>query len=174
MAVQRVNYRFRQFFSMVLGCARPADLAYAQAKLSSSDLLTLFTSMPRMEKNHGISVCKALEKQGYVSPDLFTAALLHDVGKLEHYPRLWERVFTVLIEYGAPNLASQMALGSPKGLRRGLVVRRFHADWGADLAARAGASYRVLFLIRKHHSAPGGDAELTALQSIDDDGYVSE
>ena len=105
---------------------------------------------------------------------LSAAALLHDVGKLEHYPRLWERVFTVLIEYGAPNLASRMALGPPKGLRRGLVVRRFHADWGADLAARAGASYRVLFLIRKHHSAPGGDAELTALQAIDDDGYVSE
>ena len=79
------------------------------------------------------------------SPDLLAAALLHDVGKIKYYPGLWERVFTVLVEYGAPSLAQRMAQGSAKGLRRGFVVRRFHADWGADLARKAGASSRNYF-----------------------------
>lgn len=168
MVGQRVIYRFWQFVSMVWGSLRPVDNAYAEAKLSSVDLLALFNRMPRMEKNHGITVSKILEKRGFHSQEFITAALLHDVGKINHFPRLWERVCTVLIEYSAPRIASRIAQGPPKGFRRGFVVRRLHADWGADLVIRAGASPRVAFLIRAHHSAPEGEIELAALQAVDD------
>jgi hypothetical protein len=168
MVASRVRYRFWQFFSMVLGCFRPVDIAYVGVKLSSARLLELFERMPRMEQNHGIAVCKSLEQQGFSSPDLFTAALLHDVGKIEYFPRIWERVYTVLVVYIAPHLASRMAQGHPKGLKRGFVVRRFHGDWGADLAKYAGASPRTTWLIREHHTTMTDDHELAALQVVDD------
>ncbi len=168
MAARRVRYRFLQFFSMVWGGFHPVDMAYVETKLPSAGLLRLFTRMPRMEKNHGIAVCKVLEQRGFNSPDLLTAALLHDVGKTDYFPRLWERVFTVIIEHSAPHLASRMAQAPPQGLRRGFVVRRVHADRGADLARRAGASSRTAFLIRAHHTTSEEDMELAALQAVDD------
>lgn len=168
MVARRARYRFWQFFSMVWGGFHPVDQVYAETTLVDADLQALFTRMPRMERNHGIAVSKALEQQGFDSPDLLAAALLHDVGKIDQYPRLWERIFTVLIEHGAPHLASRMAQGSPKGLRRGFVVRRFHADWGGDLVSRAGASSRTTFLIQAHHATPEDDRELAALQAVDD------
>jgi hypothetical protein len=153
---------------MVWGSFHRVDAKYAEARLSSASLLELFNRMPRMEKNHGIAVCKALEHQGFDSPDLLIAALLHDTGKVEHFPKLWERVYAVLIEYVAPHIAENMAQGSPQGFKRALVVRRAHADWGANLARLAGASFRTVSLIRSHHSAPGDDIELFALQAVDD------
>jgi hypothetical protein len=153
---------------MALGSFRPVDIEYVKAKLPSEGLLELFARMPRMEQNHGIAVCKTLEQRGVHSPDLITTALLHDVGKIEHFPQIWERVLTVLIEYCFPQMASEMAQGPPKGLRRGFVVHRCHAGWGADLAKCAGASARTVSLIKAHHSTPGDDDELAALQAVDD------
>ena len=83
MVTRRIRYRIWQFFTMVRSSFQPVDIEYVKAKLPSPSLLALFTRMPRMEQNHGVSVCKALEQQGEYPPELLTAALLHDVGKVK-------------------------------------------------------------------------------------------
>jgi hypothetical protein len=168
MAVRRLSYRLKQFFFVITASIRPVDIEYVKARLPSPGLYDLFTSLPRLEQNHGIAVCKALELQGMHSSDLITAALLHDVGKIKHFPRLWDRVFTVLFSFVTPHRALEMAEGPPRGVGRGLVIHHHHAGWGADLAKRAGASPRTVFLIGAHHSAPVNDVELSALQAVDD------
>ena len=168
MVTRRIRYRIWQFFSMVRSSFQPVDIEYVKAKLPSPSLLALFTRMPRMEQNHGVSVCKALEQQGEYPPELLTAALLHDVGKIKHFPRLYERVFVVLIYYFAPSLATKLAQGPAKGFRRGFVIRSRHAGWGADLVRHAGASVRIVNIVSTHHSEPDDDEELTALQAVDD------
>ncbi|MDF1514895.1 MAG: HD domain-containing protein [Anaerolineae bacterium] len=152
---------------MIWGSVRPVDMAYVRAKLPAESLLNLFERMPRSEKNHGVITSLKLERQGMDSPDLLTAALLHDVGKIKIFPGMWDRVLVVLVEHAAPNLAARMSQGSPQGLRRGFVLRRCHADWGADLASQAGVSPRTAFLIRSHHTPPGDDRELALLQAVD-------
>jgi putative nucleotidyltransferase with HDIG domain len=168
MAKGRIHYRFWQFISMSIASFRPVDIEYAKTKLPSTDLLELFMRMPRMEQNHGIAVCKALEEQGKSSSDLLTAALLHDAGKTKYFPRLWERVFTVLLKHSAPRLATKMSKGPVKGLRRGFVIQRHHASWGADLLQRSGASARTVHIVAMHHTSQGDDEEIVVLQSVDD------
>ena len=168
MLVQRIQYRFKQFFSMVGGSMRPVDWAYVREKLPADNLAALFARMPRIEKNHGVATCQKLEAQGVTATDVLTAALLHDVGKTQHFPTIWDRVLVVLVEFAAPHIATKMSQGSPRGLRRGFVIHRRHAEWGADLVSRAGATPRTVDLIRAHHTPPGDDIELARLQAVDD------
>jgi len=163
----RAHYRLTQFWRTLTAPFRPEDESYADTRLAPR-LLTLFRQLPRFERQHGIAVCQALEKQGYTDPDLLVAALLHDVGKLTVPPKLWERVLVVLGEHFLPALAERWGQGEPRGLRRGFVIRRRHPEWGAELAAQAGAAPRAVTLIRRHHSPPGEDAQLAALQAMDE------
>lgn len=124
--------------------------------------------MPRVEQHHSIDLCRALEAEDYCDPHLLAAALLHDVGKTVVVPRLWERVGVVLGEHFFPVRAEAWSRSAPEGWQRGFVVRRCHPAWGAEMAEEAGASPRVVELIRKHHSPPGDDEELAALQTLDE------
>jgi putative nucleotidyltransferase with HDIG domain len=172
MILSRIRYRVAQFFQTLRDTLRPVDaskdLPYVRARLSPQ-LQALFRRLPRVEQHHGIAVARTLEAQGHDDPDLLTAALLHDVGKIKHPPRLWERVLVVLGEHYVPQLARRWSEGSPRGLRRGFVVRRRHPQWGAELVADAGGAARVVSLIRRHHAPPGDDAALAALQAVDND-----
>ncbi len=162
----RVRYRVAQFFTTLWTSFRPVDVAYAARHLDPA-LLGLFRRMSRAEQHHGIAICRALQAQGYADSDLLVAALLHDVGKIQAPPRLWDRVIAVLGEHFAPQRAARWSVGEPRGLRRGFVVRRMHAEWGAALAEQAGASSRSVNLIRHHHDPAGDDVELAALQATD-------
>ena len=162
----RVRYRVAQFFMTFWTSFRPVDAAYAARHLDPA-LLRLFRRMSRPEQHHGIAICRALEVQGHGDPDLLVAALLHDVGKIQTPPRLWDRVIAVLGEHFAPQQAARWSLGEPRGLLRGFVVRRMHSEWGAALAEQAGATPRAAALIRRHHDPVGDDVELVALQKTD-------
>ncbi|MCJ7550945.1 MAG: HD domain-containing protein [Anaerolineae bacterium] len=174
----RVRHRVSQFARAFGGALQPVDMEYAGARLGgdlrSAGLLALFSSMPRAEQHHGTHICRVLEQQGFSDGDLLAAALLHDVGKTVAPLRLWERVSVVLVERLAPRLAAEWAdvpAGElvPVGVRRGFVVSRHHSAWGADLAARAGASPRTMDWIRKHHDpVDAGDPLLLALQDADE------
>lgn len=164
--IQAACYRVTQFWRALQAPLHPVDESYADTRLAPR-LLTLFRQLPRLERQHGIAVCRALEARGHTDPDLLVAALLHDAGKLRISPRLWERVLVVLGEHFFPALAERWGQGEPRGLRRGFVIRRRHPEWGAELAAQAGASARAVTLIRRHHSPPGEDAQLAALQAQD-------
>jgi putative nucleotidyltransferase with HDIG domain len=152
---------------MLQASFRPVDLDYVAAHLSSS-LLALFLRMPRAEQHHGIALCRALEAEGYRDVDILTAALLHDVGKSVVSPRPWERVCVVLTEYFLPARVRAWSRGAPEGWRRGFVIRRCHPAWGAQMAEEAGASPRVVELIRNHHAPPEDDRALAALQALDE------
>lgn len=162
----RVWYRVAQFFTTFRTSFRPVDVAYAARHLDPA-LLCLFRRMSRAEQHHGVAICRMLEAQERVESDLLIAALLHDVGKIQAPPRLWDRVIAVLGEYFAPQQAARWSLGAPRGLRRGFVVRRMHPEWGAVLAEQAGAPPRATALIRQHHDPAGDDVELAALQAAD-------
>jgi len=162
----RVRYRVAQFFTTFWTSFRPVDFAYAACYLDA-DLLRLFQRMSRAEQHHGIAICRALEAQGHSDPDLLVAALLHDVGKIQAPPRLWDRVIAVLGEHFAPQRVARWSVGKPCGLRRGFVVRRMHPAWGAMLAEQAGATPRAVALIRRHHDPAGDDVALAVLQETD-------
>lgn len=163
----RVRYRVVQFFSTLWAPLRPVNMVYAARHLTPQ-LLYLFQRMPRSEQHHGIAICRTLEAQGHDDPDLFAAALLHDVGKILIRPRLWERVIVVLGEHFFPKQSAHWSEGQPRGTRRGFVVRRMHPRWGAELARQAGASRRTVELIERHHISPGDDTLLAALQAADE------
>lgn len=166
VSFNRVRYRVMQFYQAVRAYLRPLDEQYAQQYLSPA-LLTLFRRMSRVEQQHGLELCRKLAAQGHQNPELLSAALLHDVGKVVAPPRLWERVLVVLGEHYCPARASRWAEGPARGIRRGFVSRHRHPDWGAQLAAEAGAAPRTVALIQRHHSPPGEDQELSALQKVD-------
>ena len=166
VASSRVRYRVTQFFQSLGAYCRPVDYEYARCYLSPP-LLNLFRRMSRVEQQHSIALCQALEAQGYHNPELLMAALLHDLGKVVAPPRLWERVWVVLGEHYFPTTATRWAQGPAQGMRRGFVIRQQHPAWGAQLAAEASAPPRTVSLIRRHHSPPGNDKELAALQTAD-------
>ncbi len=148
---------------------RPVDGAYVRERLGcNGKLIRLFHTMSVAEQHHGIAVSRALEWEGHSDADLLAAALLHDVGKTLTPPSLLERVIVVLVERCAPRLARRWGDGEPTKLRRGFVVRRRHAEWGAALAAEAGATTRTVALVRRHHIAAGTDSLLAALQAADE------
>jgi putative nucleotidyltransferase with HDIG domain len=178
----RIGYRVAQFADALRAPLRRVDDRYVREHLAQSggpaSLMALFSSMPLTEQHHGVQVCRHLEACGYTDPDLLTAALLHDVGKALAPPHLWERVLVVLVERFAPRRAERWGHGPLEGAgpRRGFVVRRQHAAWGADLAAASGASSQTVELIRRHHHRRAaqereivGDIKLLlALQAADE------
>ncbi|MBN1250370.1 MAG: HDIG domain-containing protein [Anaerolineae bacterium] len=175
----RVRHRVAQFLRALKAWFQPVDIAYAQARLAaigSSEpgrLLALFTAMRRADRHHGIEVARALEQEGLTDPALLAAALLHDVGKVRAPVGIFARVFVVLGEHFAPALARDWSDWSPgeqlpHGLRRGFVVRRHHAAWGAALALEAGVPPETAAWIRRHHDPAGPDRALAALQRADE------
>lgn len=172
----RIRHRVLQFLRVLSAPLLPVDESYVTSRLAGGSagdrtvdqLRELFREMSRAEQHHGIRVCKRLEAQGFTDPDLLTAALLHDVGKILDPPTVWERVLVVLTERFFPSLAARWADGMPTRLRRGFVVRRRHAGWGAELLAEAGASARTVALIRAHNGPADEDELLTALQQADE------
>jgi hypothetical protein len=98
------------------------------------------------------------------------AALLHDIGKVLYPLSIFDRMVIVLGERFFPRRVRQWSVGKPSRLRRPFIVAAHHPDWGANLAAKAGASSRTVDLIRHHQEIPSvDDPLLTALQSADDE-----
>ncbi len=164
----RLAYRARQFWNVLVGPRVEVELEDVRPYLSPS-LITLFCHMRPAEQAHGYEIFLKLRAGGYDAPDLLAAALLHDVGKLLQPPSLVERVAVVVGRRLAPRSAERWSEGRPAGLRRPFVLAAKHAEWGADLARKAGASEHTVELIRRHHDpSPDDDPELAALQRVDD------
>lgn len=168
--MQRIAYRIKQFWRAHREQPGAEDLARAETHLSER-LFALFLQMQPFEQAHAIRVLDRLTENGQLEPDLLTAALLHDVGKARHPLNPWERSLAVLVNRFLPGKAAIWAQGPASGWRAGLIVAAHHPEWGAQMAAEAGANPRVLWLIAHHQAAspPEGQDQhlLQALQRAD-------
>lgn len=161
-------HRVVQFCQYITSPWLNIDEDFVRGRLNNDRLMTLFQRMPRPVRLHGITVSRSLERAGLNDPELLTAALLHDLGKIVRPVTLPEQVMVVMITWLAPAFAERRSCGEPRGMWRSFRIRRLHAARGAELAEEAGAGGRVAELIRRHHCPPDGDSLLSALQQADD------
>ena len=144
-----VSYRVWQFWQSLK--RSPGDHDWnAASKILSRVEVDLIKQLPAADQNHSLRVFHCLISQGEDDPDLLKAALLHDLGKIRHPLRRWERVFAVLLSWIFPRRVKEWGEGTPVGLRRPLVIIRQHPRWGAKLAQAAGSNPRTVWLIRNH------------------------
>ncbi|MBC8505524.1 MAG: HD domain-containing protein [Chloroflexi bacterium] len=159
MKINSISYRIGQFWLAVRSPAPTTEeLAIAKEVLTPSQM-ALFTQMQASEKTHSLQVLKTIQYQGEGHPDLLTAALLHDVGKIRYPMRLWERVFIVLGNKFFSRLAKTWGDGTARGWRRPFVVAAQHPLWGADLAIEADTTPLAASLIRRHQETTPLDHE---------------
>jgi hypothetical protein len=143
-------HRARQFWQALTAVPAADELERASQALSPQ-LMALFLNQTVDEQVHSLNVFLRLYDQGERSPDLLSAALLHDVGKSRHPLRIWERVVVVIGQNLSPRQTELWSRAEPRGWKRPFVVARRHAAWGAELAAAGGASPLTVELIRRHH-----------------------
>lgn len=168
-----IRYRLLQVRQQLgfISALSPEDIAEVKRWLPAS-ALPLFQSMSRADQQHGLRVCRGLQKRGCIENDLLAAALLHDVGKAQGRVPFWTRPVIVLGKRCTPGLLARLVIlpslfGTQRisSWRRALSYAWWHADVGADLATNAGLSERAVLYIRTHHQ-PDGPAAL--LHEVDE------
>jgi putative nucleotidyltransferase with HDIG domain len=149
--MNQVRHRIGQFFLYLSARLTPEDDALVASILPPA-LRPLFGQMSAGEQLHSLKVMRWLREHGHVQPALLQAALLHDVGKSLAPINLVERVEAVLVRCLLPSAYARWAEAPPRGWRKPFVTAVNHPEWGADLAAKAGASAQVVNLIRQHQN----------------------
>lgn len=175
MNAARILYRTRQFWLSIRAEPAPEELETAYRYLKPEHR-EIFEKMQPGEQAHSLQVLRTLLARGEKHPDLYRAALLHDVGKSRFPLKWWERVLIVVVKAVRPAWAQRWGEDSShiNSWRRAFVVAELHPAWGAEMAARAGVPALAVSLIRRHQDAvdPAGDTLedrlLLQLQSADD------
>lgn len=134
---------------------------------------TLFYSMSRADQSHCLRVCRRLQERNCAEGDMLAAALLHDVGKGGGRVPFWTRPVIVLGKKLAPRLLQRWVVASADLLagrlpawQRALNFAWWHAEVGAELAAKTGVSPQTVLYIRMHHLADGPAAALYAVDEV--------
>jgi len=170
----RLAYRSRQFWNALLSPGKRVPSEALLPYLTPTQII-LFRQMQPAEQVHAYQVFKRLEVAGQATPDLLTAALLHDVGKILVPLSIFDRMVIVLGKSFFRRATSRWAEGTPHGWRLPFVVAGQHAEWGANLATQAGATPLAVDLIRHHQDGPRQNQDsqterlLAALQAADDE-----
>ncbi len=159
MKAEALTYRARQLWYAYLAAPSQQNLDEVRAILNPGEM-GLFEGMQPSEQVHSLAVMQRLRAQDPLSQDLLVAALLHDVGKSLYPLSVWERVLIVLVGALSPGLLARWGAGEPHGWRRAFVVASQHPQWGADMAARQGASPLAVELIRQHQNYLPADTVL--------------
>lgn len=144
------GYRIRQFWQLLTAASLPPEAWCVIATVLTQDETALFQQFSAADRLHSYRVMETLRQAGCNEQELLAAALLHDVGKTRHRPRLWERVVGAVVETICPDCVRRWGIGAARGWKRPFVIRRQHAHWGAELAREAGSSARTVAFIRHH------------------------
>jgi len=160
MKAEALTYRARQLWYAYRAAPSQQDLDEVRAILNPGEM-GLFEGMQPSEQAHSLAVMRRLQAQDPLSQDLLVAALLHDVGKSLYPLSMWERVLIVLVGALSSGLLARWGAGEPRGWRLAFVVARQHPQWGADMAARQGASPLAVELIRQHQNYLPADTVLS-------------
>jgi putative nucleotidyltransferase with HDIG domain len=148
----QICYRANQFLAVLRKHKLKTDDFETVRRILSDPQMALFNRLHPSEQNHSLKVLKTLIDQGETHPDLLTAALLHDIGKIQHPLRLWERVVIVLAKQFIPGRVDNWVCSDPKGWNRPFVIAKKHPQWGADLALQVDAAPLVIYLIKEHQT----------------------
>jgi hypothetical protein len=152
MKVSQALYRTRQFWlAWRTQTLTEEELAPAHSILTT-DQMKLFSRLQPSEQIHALRVLQTIQRQGESDPDLQTAALLHDIGKVRAPLKIWERVVIVLGKGFFPKRAKIWGSGQPQGWKRPFVIAEQHPAWGSEMASEAGTSSLALSLIGRHQS----------------------
>ena len=152
MKISQAIYRVRQFWwAWRAQSLTDEELTPARSVLTAEQM-QLFTRLQPSEQIHALRVLQTVQQQGEMDPDLQTAALLHDIGKVRAPLKLWERVVIVLGKGFFPERVKSWGGGQPQGILRPFVVAEQHPAWGEEMASEVGASPLVVSLIRRHQT----------------------
>jgi response regulator RpfG family c-di-GMP phosphodiesterase len=166
--------RIRQGVRAIVSPALHIDYDLASTYLNSEQM-TLFRRMQRSEQLHSLSVLRDVLAQGDTPYDLAVAALLHDVGKLNHPLRIWQKTLVVLVRRLRPQVHQNWSNGNIQNLfKRASIVAEHHPKWSAAIMTKTSASDETLWLIAHHadeatcwRTHPSYEA-LVRLQKADD------
>jgi hypothetical protein len=187
-----VRYRLGQVRQQ-LGFVRPLTTEeYVEvARWLPPAALPLFKTMSVADQRHSLRVCQGLQARGCWEGDMLAAALLHDVGKAGGRVSFWTRPAIVLGKRLAPGILRRLVvnpgigtyiagtqwiapgthekgimLRAPTGWRHSLSNAWYHAEVGAELAAKAGLTEQAVLYIRTHHQPHGPAAELYEVDEV--------
>jgi len=145
-------HRVRQF-ALALGArARQAAVEDLALHLDPRQQ-ELFEQMPSVDQRHCLAVFRTLREGGQTDQALLQAALIHDAGKSLGPVGIRHRVTAVLAKALSPRLWEKLD-GGPGSWQYPFRVHRRHAALGAELAARAGCSQEVVWLVAHHEDSP--------------------
>ncbi len=146
----RVTYRLRQLRANLAAEPLTEPARREVADVLTTDELALYAGYSLADQWHSYRVLCCLRDAGYNHPDLLTAALLHDIGKVRCPLSIRDR--TVIVVTGAlfPGQVERWGQGVPDGWRRPFVARTQHPEWGAQMAEATGSRTLVVELIRRH------------------------
>ncbi|HBE76916.1 MAG TPA: hypothetical protein DDW65_03925 [Firmicutes bacterium] len=156
----------------------PEDLALIDFYLDDPGKF-LFGQMSWIDRQHALTVAKTILAKSTATTEkielktLVTAALLHDIGKVDGDFSFISRIMVGIIRRVKPALRGKMAMRYPatfwERFRYGLYVDLTHPARGAHMARTFGLENDIVEIIRHHHDPPrlGQSIELTWLQLID-------
>ena len=127
--LSRLAYRTRQFWNALPGPRRRVETGALLPHLTPSQIV-LFRRMQPSEQAHAHQILERLKAAGQTDPDLLTAALLHDVGKILSPLSLLDRVVIVLGKGFFRGRARRWGEEPLNRLHRPFVVASQHPAWG--------------------------------------------
>ncbi|MGE5581106.1 MAG: HDIG domain-containing metalloprotein [Bacillota bacterium] len=156
----------------------PEDLSLTDFYLDEPGKF-LFFQMSKIDQQHALTVARGILAKATTGAEkvelmpLVTAALLHDVGKIEGDFNFFSRILVGIVRRVKPALRGRLAKTYPvnfwEKIGYGFYVDLVHPARGAHMARIFGVEPKVVEMIRHHHDPPrlGQSIELTWLQLVD-------